>query len=665
MHSNRSVTVSLLLFGAGLGACGEATERDPKGSVQLVHANVAEPVPISGTPIVGCSTHNVIGELDSRSGDCELPGAPATPNWARHRMFDDATPDLVAWTEAVPGELQRYCSYEYIGREPIGQRHYDELFAAIDAYPGMPLDSVALDCRSELVQGNGLEDPAIVAQLAESFHRAIQWIPGSALRSTAGQREHIEVAVLDTVSREGTKPVNEHGVVMGEIIAEIACPDGDSSCSNTIRHHQAMPRHANKSADWARGGDFGTMGDLATAIVAAVGHWRMAQLDDRDAAKRLVINASLGWVPDASASTNAPERALERALEFAACNGALVIAAAGNIPDPACAAGDSGPLAPATYQLVEAPDAAECARLGYAAIEDSMLPVFGESRPLVYAAGGLDGHDRPILNGRPEAMPPLAVYAAHASVEAGGDYTTPLTGTSVSAAVVSATASLVWSYAPELTPNQVMQLIYDSGVDIGQQADFGFAGAAATVHRVSVCAAMSELCSGRNSSVCPELDCLDSHVPPDGYLGGFAAALNAAIADPSNQVRTFIGPAGTDPVCEPRAWNEQVKPQPEHPLCPACGLDSPPPPSPPEDDAVLSISLPSQHRGTVVAIKLTVYDVTGTPEVFSMSQAVVDSVNNPNISVTQVELRTPVVVSATLDFMLDDDSTSSGQIPVY
>src|SRR5690606_8133831 len=102
-----------------------------QASAQLARADLPEIQPLAGAPVVGCSTHNVVAELDDRDGDCSLPGAPSTPNWARHRMFGDSTPDVAAWTEAVPGELQRYCSYQYIGREPIDRAHYDELFAAI------------------------------------------------------------------------------------------------------------------------------------------------------------------------------------------------------------------------------------------------------------------------------------------------------------------------------------------------------------------------------------------------------------------------------------------------------------------------------------------------------------------------------------------------------
>lgn len=659
MYSNkRSLPVSLLLLGIGLTACaddGKAIQREDEAPARLARADVQEAERVAGVPIEACSAHAVIGELDGREGDCSLPGAPSTPHWTRHRMFGDSTPDIAAWSEAPPGELQRYCSYQYVGSGPIGREHYDELFAAIDAYPGMALESVDLDCRSEAAQGNGLDSPAVLAPLAEAFLRAIQWIPGSMLRSTVGVRERVEVAILDTVSRQAAgseqiQPVHEHGRLMAAIIDEITCADADSACANTIRHHLALPRRA-ASTDWVRGGDFGTMGDLATSIVAAVGHWRMDQLADPSAPKRLVINASLGWEPDASSSSNAPERALEQALGFAACNGALVIAAAGNVANPACAAQDTGPLAPASYQLVAAPDAAECARLGYAPLDPSAYPIFGEARPLVYAAGGVDGRDRPLLNGRPEAMPPLATYAAHASVATEDGYTTPLTGTSVSAAVVSATAGLLWSYAPELTPDQVMGLIYESGIDTGRSADFAFGDATPAVHRVSVCAAMSRLCSSKEDGRCPELDCADPSVPADGYLGGYFAAAHAAIADAGDRKRSFFGPVGEAPVCESTSWNEQVQPQPELPACPACGLDSPPPP---DNKGTLYMTLESEYLGSVVAIILTTFDPLGRPTSFVLDPWVIESVNDPEVEVTEVELETGPVVHAILTFRLPD-----------
>ena len=64
---------------------------------------------------------------------------------------------------------------------------------------------------------------------------------------------------------------------------------------------------------------------------------------------------------------------------------------------------------------------------------------------------------------------------------------------------------------------------------------------------------------------------------------------------------------------------------------------------------------------------LTVYDPTGYPQffVFDDEEDIIDSVNDPEVEITRVVVKTGYVVSANLAFDLDDETTSSGPIPVY
>lgn len=640
------------------------------GADELAGDNGA--TPYSGFPVVECSSHNVIGVLEGRGAHCSMPGAPPTPGWQWHAMFDEFTPDLAAWTEPVPGQLQRFCIFEYVGPGEPNPESYTELFAAIDEYWGMPIESVAADCRGEVVQGDGLEDPAVTGELAHAFHNAIQWIPGAVLEQTEHNRKYAEVAIVDTVSQAAhddpsMDPVNEHGLFMGDIVGDIACADSaDPACEDAIRYHIAMPREDQEYADWYRGGEFGTMGDLAMSVVAAVGQWRENRLNDPNAPQRLIISASLGWVPEAPVNTDpnrGPVRALEEALVFAACNGAIVLAAAGNTTDAECSQSEIDPLAPATYELVEAPDEIECLERGYAPIDPFGYPVFNGPRPLVYAVGGLDGRDRPIPNARQEGMPGLAAYAANASVENANGFTTPLTGTSISTAVVAATASLVWSYAPELTPDEVMRVIFDSGYETELTADFDFQQSAPRVRRTSVCAALDYVCAGLPAGHCPELKCDDPTPPEDGHLGGFFAAVEAAVGDPTNLVEDFKGESGVAPVCQAPTWDEQIDPQPEHPMCPSCGLDSPPPPDAAWND-VLTMTLKSSYKGLVDGGMLVTRDANGTVLTSSLKQEVIASLNDPNVRITKVAFDVPGTIAASLVFTLVDGSSQAGPIPV-
>ncbi|MFO7568093.1 MAG: S8/S53 family peptidase [Enhygromyxa sp.] len=640
----------------------------PEHADELASNNNA--TPYAGAPILECSSHNVIGVLSGRGGDCSLGNAPMS-FWQWHTMFDDFTPDLAAWTEPVPGHLQRYCIFEYVGPVQPDEEHYGELFTQIEAYPYMSLDSVAPDCRGEVVQGEGLNDPAVTTELANAFHEAIQWIPGKVLDSTEHNREYAQVAIIDTVSQlahddPNLDPVNEHGLFMGDIVRDIACGDSPAAgCEDAIRYHIAMPREEHEAADWEQGGQFGTMGDLAMSVVAAVGQWRQNRLADSKAPQRLILSASLGWVPEAPVTSDpdrGPVRALEEALVFAACNGAIVVSAAGNITDPACTEQEQGPLAPATYELVEAPSEAECAARGYTPIDPGNFPVFGNPRPLVYAVGGLDGRDRPIINARRGGMPGLAAYAANASVETSEGFTLPLTGTSVSTAVVAATAGLVWSYAPELPPGKLMEKLYESGFETQLDADFDFAQLSPRVRRVSVCAALEHTCQGAPVGFCPDLKCGDPMPPDDGHLDEFFAAIDAALADPSNEVESFDSDSGIAPVCEASTWDEQIDPQPEHPACPTCGLDSPPDTIP--DNDMLTLSLSSKYKGYVEAGMLVVYDGNGDAMSFTLSKSVIKSINHPSIKITEVAFDIPGTVAANLTFWLSNGKVQDGPIPV-
>ncbi|HLT40073.1 MAG TPA: S8/S53 family peptidase [Enhygromyxa sp.] len=629
--------------------------------------------PYSGPPVLECLSHNVIGVLPDRGGDCSLAGAPPLPNWQWHAMFDEFTPDLADWTEPVPGQLQRFCIFEYVGLDEPNPEDYSELFAAIELYSNVSIDSVAPDCRGEVVQGNGLDDPAVTTELVNAFHRAIQWIPGEELEWTASNRRYAEVAIVDTVSQLAHEdpyvdPVNQHGQFMGDIVNDIACAGStDPACEDAIRYHIAMPREAGEYANWVEGGEFGTMGDLAMSVVAAVGHWRERRLADSDAPPRLIISASLGWVPEAPVTTDpnrGPVLALEEALYFAACNGAIVLAAAGNTTDAACGHLETDPLAPASYELVPAPTEAECLQRGYEPIDSGNYPVFADPRPLVYAIGGLDGRDRPIANARSEAMSGLAAYAANASVHTASGFTLPLTGTSVSTAVVAATASLVWSFAPELSPDQVMKVIFESGYETELVADFDFTQMSPKVRRVSVCAALQEVCAQLPAGHCPTPICDNPEPPGDGHLGSFFDAVDIAVGDPNNVVDHDDAGPGQVPVCTPPTWDEQIDPQPELPACPTCKFDSPPPPDSEPYNDILTMSLATQYKGLLVSGILVTYDANGSVLTFTLKSKTIDSLNDPWGRIVSVGLEAPGTVAASLTFTMADGSSQSGPIPV-
>jgi hypothetical protein len=116
------------------------------------------------------------------------------------------------------------------------------------------------------------------------------------------------------------------------------------NCVGFVSHNLALPMVTPTIATPALGGFFGYQSQLAASLQAAVSDWKAhnagAAAADETPHERLVINVSLGWEPIYGGAVPAagpaglapPVRAVYDALQHAACNGALVFAAAGNDP---------------------------------------------------------------------------------------------------------------------------------------------------------------------------------------------------------------------------------------------------------------------------------------------------------------------------------------------
>jgi hypothetical protein len=480
-----------------------------------------------------CPAAPVIGVLDG-AGSCDL-GGHLPPGWQARVMFSEGSPEVAALELPPPPALARFCSYEW-----QGNRFPDDLAAlraAIQAYPHMQIETASPDCHLPLPRGAELERAVELAR-RDAFRLDIDWVDGAILEASA-DRAPIEIAVADTISAEvgatGRTPVHIHGQVVGAIIADIACPERHPNCVANVRHTLAMPRRDGHSApDWVEGGVRGTRGDVALAIYAAVEGWRERWLDNPAAPARLVLNLSLGWEP--APPELAPSQALQAALRFASCNGVLIFASAGN--DTRGRSNRNGPLEPARFETVPAPNAAECQALGFVPLAEHEYPVFDENqKPLVWAVGGVDANDQPLLDARSESMPRLVSPALDGlAMAANGELTRALTGSSIAAAVASGTAALIWSYRPELRPDQIVDIIYHSGWDTHQVAHFGLEGQR-TIHRVSVCAALARTCDDDSRRTCPKLDCAARAPANHEHRSALAEALRRLHDDPSTSIR--------------------------------------------------------------------------------------------------------------------------------
>jgi hypothetical protein len=243
-----------------------------------------------------------------------------------------------------------------------------------------------------------------------------------------------------------------HGYTLVHLAGHLARSTGENSHALEIGSRLALPLtefdpRSGTETRSERGGYRGSYNDLAQAILDEVDSWKL-----RRKPERLVLNLSVGWDGEKmddwkSYKEMTPNaQAVYRALDFAADQGVLVLAAAGN---ELAGSPTTKPLLPAGWESLR--------RLRHPWWSWPWWPRNRERRqhPLVYA-----------VSTRAQGEAPRVAYADHVAVPDFYEPSRPtatLTGSSVATAVVSTTAALVWNYRPELEPWEVMELLSESG----------------------------------------------------------------------------------------------------------------------------------------------------------------------------------------------------------
>ncbi|MEO1336588.1 MAG: S8/S53 family peptidase, partial [Myxococcota bacterium] len=400
-------------------------------------------------------------------------------------------------------EFKKYCVYDWtaMGEAPD-----------LDVLPGVtdPGDFLESDC--EVLTTYGHPYTTNNTSLLESAFRAQIGQPTALPPPTAGATKVVVVDTsIDRAFPNGGPGVLDHGRAMAMLIRGLTC-QGAGTCAAEVSSMLAMPLIKvgdNFQADYINGGYYGRPTDVARAIYKGV-QTALAS----PGPNRLIINISAGWdsrwggeIPLTGWEDLAPPiRMVYSAITYAACQGAIIIAASGNA--------GGGPLVettaayPAAWESVPAPDAGRCAAFNLAAPPASTSTY----RPLVYAAGGLDGADNPLRSQRSESMPRIAAPASHATIYV-GSYQTPLqTGTSVGAAVTSAAVALAWSYAPNLAGHDAMQMVYDAGADLSLTPNLCLGSPCSqSVRRISMCHTLAAACA--SSGRCGHLSSCEPHEP--------------------------------------------------------------------------------------------------------------------------------------------------------
>lgn len=447
---------SLALFALLLTACDSGGEEPLPGGLDAERSG-ADP-----RMAIVCGERNVI----ARSSTCD-----SYPNWAAERTFG----------MGAPGVLAQYCSY-------TGNSSSDITTLASHLPAGAEL---AADCQAVTAQGEAIQD-LVGAEFDEQFGFLTGRLEPGQFANAYGlvTQHHVDVTVVDTFPNdEPADRFSDHGPMVMSVIENIACSTGN--CNVTVGAELGLPR-VGAVAHTERGGYNGRQSDLAKGIFAAV---------ENSGSDNLIINLSVGWESDlfngnGPSNMPPPVRAVYDALRYARCSDALIIASAGNSSGMTS---PEAPLAPGRWEGFPAPSGNECST-------DFGLPNWSDGAsyaPLVHSVGGLFGLESPMATTRDVGMPRLAAAASHAVVHPrpGLDQAVVRTGTSVSAAVASGAAAIVWSLDPLQSPSEVMHRLYSYGTLTGMSSDFG--GPSTQVRGVNVCQAVKSVLGPGT----PAIDC--------------------------------------------------------------------------------------------------------------------------------------------------------------
>ncbi|MGC6516253.1 MAG: S8 family serine peptidase [Myxococcota bacterium] len=462
-----------------------------------------------------------------------LPGTPPPlgPGWSVAPLFPGSTQP----------RMERWCYYEQAPGSPPGP-------------PLSPADQIAfgveLDPDRMIVTAQSL-GPVVhatfMALTEEHAGRPVDLQPG-------GSQTRITVVDSSPTAEPADAPwnimgQNDHGFAVTNIIRTLTCDD-DGDCGPQLATSLALemastPGTLQPVENNVAGGDYGSLASLAASIYSAV--------DARDVnapGDNLILNLSLGWHPlfggDPTADPITYDKdvlAVYDALYYARCSGALSIAAAGNrMFGPADSA--PGPLYPGGWEA-HAYDGTICSdyRAGGAVGSLGL-----NDQPLVYAVGAITENLNGIYLTRDAGEPSRVAYGDAVTVETeAGAPVQPVTGTSAAAAVVSATAGLLWDQLPSLTADELMAAIDLQGSPVGRTESGIFcpSGGCDPVLTKRVCEVVDSVCDnppmGTSCVSTVDVGCPTVTVP----------SLNASTFSAANPVH-FIRPrtpTWTSPVC--------------------------------------------------------------------------------------------------------------------
>jgi hypothetical protein len=571
-----------------------------------------------------------IGLLRKGSNEC-----PPVPNWQQEPLVDlnprSHGREVSAGDRVLLKKLglDRFCVYTSTTDRP----------GPFQAPPGLTTveDRMAVSISAPPESLDERVAPVLIRQFRYQTGASI-------LPFKPEQKPTVQITFIDS---EPTGPIvfkarpgSQHGYTVMHLARELVCSspaDFPNHCAATLMSQRALNYYSvvpriDSAVD--QGGYTGTIVDLARAISLEVLTWQPT-----GSAKHLILNLSLGWDGEGLGDLDAREpsvQAVYRALRLAAKKGILVIAAAGNrrggSPDSTL------PVLPAAWELRR----------------PGIWPWIRNSK-LIYAVGGVDWQGLPLTNARRGGLPRRVAYGDHAVTEVENHITGIYTGTSISTAVVSSVAAVIWHLRPELRPDQVMGLIDRSAEALPTRADFypwhHFAPPP-EIQRVSLCKAVTAACGPGIGSCSPlaELPRCSRWTPEPPALGWLfpndqaeptsmykLASPPASFTPPCNSIMQLMTESGEVPSApcptdqfgsvSSQPW---VLPQPGDDPCPGCMLFPPPP-----DRSAL---LPFASSATEASYKTDPTSYTLKLEIAKLKEFAISTASGMNVQRTKAKL---------------------------
>ncbi len=459
MHTHYNLSVGLLLFAYAAGG-GETAWGGPVPP---------PPVDSSITATETEMTQRWLVRLEAPT-DC-----PAKAGWSERRLFTGAS-----------GELARYCLYDRTG-SPNGP--------PFNSLPAGAAQSPDLGAVSPLT--------TLTEATSELYRDQFEHFTELQQDLAAPPSTRVRVAVLDTSpttaasgSPEDVVGNSNHGWIVSNIIRNATCDaDGDCPVDLTTRLGLAWDHDGSglPVRDPIHGGSWGSVADLAEAVFDEQADF------EASGNNHLVLNLSLGWLPlhgsaaGAPATWSVPVQALNDALTYAACQGTLIIASAGN--DTSGPTDRTGALAPALWTSQPLTET-RCEAVVPAPFLD-----FGDvvDTPLLHAVSAVSHTGTDLWVSRPAGQAALSAFGAQAVVSTSTGNSPARTGSSVSAAIASASAGLVWTVRPDLSAAEVVELVSAGGLAgpaISEQlCPGGTTMPCGATSIVDPCTALEEACS--------------------------------------------------------------------------------------------------------------------------------------------------------------------------